>query len=60
MSDNTEEGPTPAADPGPAASEEGFSEEGRRWYEELKDEEESLAPWLNLEWTGKQMKVRRG
>ncbi len=49
------------SDPTPPAEAEGeWSEEGRRWYQELKGEEDSLAPWLNWEWTGDQMKARRG
>lgn len=37
-----------------------WSEQGRRWYEELKEEEATIAPWLSLEWTGERMRVRRG
>lgn len=47
-----------STDPGDAA--QGWSEEGRRWYEELKAEESTIAPWLSLEWTGERMRVRRG
>ncbi len=42
------------------AIREGWSEKGRRWYEEMKEEEASIAPWLSLEWTGEWMRVRRG
>ncbi|MHB1162076.1 MAG: hypothetical protein ACYC3V_17360 [Chloroflexota bacterium] len=53
--------PNPAEAPAPEpVPDEGWSEEGRRWYEELKEEEGSIAPWLSLEWTGQRMRVRRG
>lgn len=44
----------------PPDPHEGFSETARRWHEELKQEEGSIAPWLNLEWTGEDMDVKRG
>lgn len=44
----------------PPDPHEGFSETARRWHEELKQEEDSIAPWLNLEWTGENMDAKRG
>ncbi len=38
----------------------GWTERGRQWHEELKEEEGNIAPWLNLEWTGQEMRVERG
>lgn len=45
---------------GSGTAGEGLSERARRWYEELKEEESAIAPWLGLEWTGERMRVRRG
>ncbi|MGE5620646.1 MAG: hypothetical protein ACM3US_15470 [Sphingomonadaceae bacterium] len=61
MTNRDREEPNPADSPTPEpASEGGWSEEGRRWYEELTEEEGTIAPWLSFEWTGEQMRVRRG
>jgi hypothetical protein len=37
-----------------------WSEEAIKWHAELKAQEDKLAPWLSVEWTGEQMKVNRG
>ena len=57
--ETTEEGLPPTPDDG-STPDDGFGESARRWHEELKQQEGSIAPWLNLEWTGEDMDVKRG
>ncbi|MGI5835708.1 MAG: hypothetical protein ACOX87_04340 [Chloroflexota bacterium] len=54
--ENEQKVDTPSVDDGA----HGWSEQARRWYEELKEQETAIAPWLSLEWTGERMRVRRG
>ncbi len=37
-----------------------WREDALRWYLELREDEQVIAPWLSLEWTGERMRVRRG
>ncbi|HEX2987119.1 MAG TPA: hypothetical protein VHS06_03000 [Chloroflexota bacterium] len=46
--------------PEPSSDSSAWSEEAKGWYEELKTQEDDLAPWLSVEWTGEEMKVNRG
>jgi hypothetical protein len=44
----------------PGTNQDGkWREDARQWYEELKGDEFTIAPWLNFEWTGERMRIRR-
>ncbi len=36
-----------------------WRDDALQWYLELKQDENVIAPWLSLEWTGDRMRVRR-